>query len=174
MQIIGGRILSQVALLGVLFACPVLSQVRKGGDKLKCPAGGSFAVLNGRAIEMPSPKYPKGAKERGITGGVAVFVIVDKRGMVREARACSGPRELRVAAEEAAFRARFKPTILSGKAVENRGVLTYAFSPEGKNSDPEPAPNNGMHPTRDTNDFIHLNLAGGRVMPGVSWLHDVC
>jgi TonB family protein len=132
MQISGGRILFQVALLGVLFACPVLSQARKGGDKLKCPAGGSFGVLNKRAIEMPPPIYPKEAKERGITGGVAVFVIVDKRGMVREARACSGPRELRVAAEEAAFRARFRPTILSGKAVENRGVLTYAFPQRGR------------------------------------------
>jgi hypothetical protein len=25
-----------------------------------------------------------------------------------------------------------------------------------------------MHPTRDTNHFMFLNLAGGRVMPGVS------
>jgi hypothetical protein len=28
-------------------------------------------------------------------------------------------------------------------------------------------PNNGMHPTADTNDFIYSNLAGRRVMPGV-------
>ena len=28
-------------------------------------------------------------------------------------------------------------------------------------------PNNGMHPTRDTPAVIYLNLAGGRVMPGV-------
>jgi hypothetical protein len=27
--------------------------------------------------------------------------------------------------------------------------------------------NNGMHPARDTNDFINLRLVGGRVMPGV-------
>jgi len=35
-------------------------------------------------------------------------------------------------------------------------------------------PNNGMHPTRDTPDFIYLNRAGGRVMPGVRRLHVVC
>ena len=29
------------------------------------------------------------------------------------------------------------------------------------------APNNGMHPTRDTEAFINLNLAGGRVMPAL-------
>ena len=32
--------------------------------------------------------------------------------------------------------------------------------------------NNGMHPTRDTLPLIHLNLVGGRVMPGVRWLYD--
>ena len=35
---------------------------------------------------------------------------------------------------------------------------------------PKAAPNNGMHPTRDTAALIYLNRAGGRVMPGVSWL----
>ena len=29
------------------------------------------------------------------------------------------------------------------------------------------APNNGMHPTRDTAALIILQVAGGRVMPGV-------
>jgi hypothetical protein len=29
------------------------------------------------------------------------------------------------------------------------------------------APNNGMHPTRDTATLIKHNLVGGRVMPGV-------
>jgi hypothetical protein len=28
-------------------------------------------------------------------------------------------------------------------------------------------PNNGMHPTRDTEAVMESNLAGGRVMPGV-------
>ena len=31
-------------------------------------------------------------------------------------------------------------------------------------------PNNGMHPTTDTNDFIYINRAGRRVMPGVRLL----
>jgi hypothetical protein len=30
--------------------------------------------------------------------------------------------------------------------------------------------NNGMHPTRDTTDFIISRVAGGRVMPGVMLL----
>jgi hypothetical protein len=32
------------------------------------------------------------------------------------------------------------------------------------------APNNGMHPTRDTATLIHLNLVGARVVPGVGHL----
>jgi hypothetical protein len=32
------------------------------------------------------------------------------------------------------------------------------------------APNNGMHPTRDTLPVIKLQLVGGRVMPGVRLL----
>jgi hypothetical protein len=31
-------------------------------------------------------------------------------------------------------------------------------------------PNNGMHPTADTTDFIYINGAGRRVMPGVRLL----
>ena len=34
------------------------------------------------------------------------------------------------------------------------------------------APNNGMHPTRDTLPVINLNRAGGRVMPGVRRRYD--
>ena len=33
-----------------------------------------------------------------------------------------------------------------------------------------PAPNNGLHPTRDTAALININLAGGRVMPGARLL----
>ena len=32
--------------------------------------------------------------------------------------------------------------------------------------------NKRMHATRDTLPVINLHLAGGRVMRGVSWLHD--
>ena len=32
------------------------------------------------------------------------------------------------------------------------------------------APNNGMHPTRDTLPVINLRVEGGRVMPGVRLL----
>jgi hypothetical protein len=140
------------------------------GASSSVPRAAASASLTIGPSRCLRPHTRRRLRRRGITGGVAVFVVVDERGVVRGARACSGPRELRAAAEGAAFRARLKPTILSGKAVGNRGMLTYAFPPEGKGSDREPAPNNGMHPTRDTPPLIILRVVGGRVMPGVRLL----
>ena len=36
--------------------------------------------------------------------------------------------------------------------------------------DPEAMPNNGMHPTADTQDFMYTNGSWRRVMPGVMLL----
>src|SRR5689334_3409743 len=59
----------------------------------------------------------------------------------------------------------------SGRA-STRAALISQCSREGLSSDggslpPASPPNNGMHPTRDTSDFIYHQGAGGRVMPGV-------
>ena len=148
MHIRSRQILCFGGLFTVLLTCPVLPQVRKDDNRGKCPGGISFGILNDRAIEMPAPVYPEKAKKRGVTGTVVVFVVVDEEGRVSKARACAGPRELRRPAEDAAYKARLRPTILSGVAVENRGALTYAFPQKEKSHDPEAAPNNGMHPTR--------------------------
>jgi outer membrane biosynthesis protein TonB len=55
---------------------------------------------------------------------------VDEKGSVTSARAVSGHPLLRPAAEAAARRARFSPTLLSGRPVKVRGVLTYDFKLE--------------------------------------------
>ena len=147
---IRSRQILQTLILGVLLAFvlirPALPQEREGYRGGRCPLGISFGVLNGRAVEMPAPVYPQEAKDKDIAGVVAVFVVVDKRGRVTEARACSGPRELRGAAEDAALKARLRPTLLSGVAVGNRGVLTYAFPPKEKSRDAEPAADSSTQP----------------------------
>ena len=127
MHIQGRQILFSGVLFAVLLTCPAPAQVRKDDDEVRCPAGGSFSVLNGRAIKMPAPVYPEEARRKGVTGSVAVFVVVDEEGRVIKALACVGPRELRQAAEEAAYKARLRPTMLSGVAVKVRGMLSYAF-----------------------------------------------
>ncbi len=58
---------------------------------------------------------------------MTVQVLVDEGGKVVEARALSGPEPLWQAAVEAAYRARFTPTTLSGQPARVQGVLTYDF-----------------------------------------------
>jgi len=92
---------------------------------LKPVSGG---VLNGKALELPAPHYPDTARQMHTFGKVEVEVIVDENGKVISARALSGPPALRSAAVEAANRARFSPTKLSGLPVKVSGRIEYNFT----------------------------------------------
>ena len=88
----------------------------------------SGGVLNGRALSLPVPSYPEIARRARTMGKVEVDVVVDESGKVISAQAVSGPPSLRDAAVEAAKRARFSPTKLSGAAVKISGSINYNFS----------------------------------------------
>ena len=90
--------------------------------------GSSGGVLNGRAIDLPRPAYSESARRRGYEGTVTVKVDIDVTGRVISAHAVSGPHHLRAAAVEAARRARFSPTLRSGRPMETSGVINYVFS----------------------------------------------
>jgi protein TonB len=92
---------------------------------LKPVSGG---VLNGTAISLPTPQYPDAAKRMRISGMVSVSVVVDETGKVISAQANSGPTPLREAATQAALRARFSPTKLSGQPVKVSGLINYKFA----------------------------------------------
>jgi len=92
---------------------------------LKPVSGG---VLNGTALSLPSPVYPEIAKRLGTSGTVSVEVIVDETGKVISARAITGPGALRDVAVQAALRARFSPTKLSGQPVKVSGSINYRFA----------------------------------------------
>ena len=92
---------------------------------LKPVSGG---VLNGTAISLPPPVYPESAKRMRTQGVVVVDVILDESGKVVSANASSGPAVLRDAAVQAALRARFSPTKLSGQPVKVSGVINYKFT----------------------------------------------
>lgn len=62
------------------------------------------------------------------TGAVVVEVTVDEAGKVIAAQAISGPAELRKASEQAARGWTFRPTSLSGMAVQVIGTLTFNFN----------------------------------------------
>ena len=84
-------------------------------------------ILNAKAVSKPEPRYPDEARDARVEGNVPVLVVVDEGGDVSSAVAVGGPPMLRLAAVEAARRARFAPTKLSGRAVRVGGVITYDF-----------------------------------------------
>lgn len=92
---------------------------------LKPVSGG---VLNGTALQLPPPNYPEAAKRMRAAGTVVVEVVLDEAGKVVSANATSGPTILREAAVQAAMKARFSPTKLSGQPVKVSGVINYKFS----------------------------------------------
>jgi hypothetical protein len=63
-----------------------------------------------------------------MAGLVTVEVIVDETGKVISATATSGPGVLRDVAVQAALRARFSPTKLSGQPVKVAGLINYKFA----------------------------------------------
>jgi protein TonB len=88
----------------------------------------SGGVLNGTAINLPPPSYPDAAKRMRVSGTVTVDVILDETGKVVSATASNGPQILRDAAVQAALKARFSPTKLSGQPVKVSGVINYKFA----------------------------------------------
>jgi len=92
---------------------------------LKPVSGG---VLNGKALTLPAPNYPEIARRMRQAGKVEVEVIVDENGKVISARATAGPSMLREVAVEAALRARFTATKLSGQPVKISGRIDYNFT----------------------------------------------
>jgi len=83
--------------------------------------------LNAKAIDLPKPIYPGEARKAKVTGQVKVRVIVAETGKVLSADIVSGPKQLWMAAIEAARQARFNPTLIGGSAVKITGILTYDF-----------------------------------------------
>ena len=92
---------------------------------LKPVSGG---VLNGTAVSLPSPAYPETARRMRIAGVVIVQVVLDETGKVISAQSTDGPPPLREAAVQAARKARFSPTKLSGQPVKVTGVINYKFA----------------------------------------------
>lgn len=92
---------------------------------LKPVSGG---VLNGTAVSLPSPSYPEAARRLRMAGVVTVEVVVDESGKVISAVATGGPAILRDVAVQAAMRALFSPTKLSGQPVKVSGLINYRFA----------------------------------------------
>jgi TonB family protein len=101
------------------------TEPEQDGAAQKVPINGG--VLNGRAVSLPKPPYPPIAKAARLSGNVVVQILVDERGCVQTARVLSGHPLLHEVSVQAARRACFYPTLLSGHPVEVKGVITYNF-----------------------------------------------
>jgi TonB family protein len=88
----------------------------------------SGGVLNGKALSLPAPIYPDLARRMHTGGLVEIEVVMDENGKVISARAIAGPPSLRDVAVQAALRARFSPTKLSGQPVKIAGRINYNFT----------------------------------------------
>jgi protein TonB len=88
----------------------------------------SKGVSLGDAIIKVTPNYPPIARQINATGEVQVMISIDETGRVVEAKATNGHPVLRMAAEDAARKWVFKPTLLDGSPVKQQGVLTFIFN----------------------------------------------
>jgi TonB family protein len=86
-------------------------------------------VVAGKPISMPLPPYPKKARPEMASGTVEVQVTVNENGKVIAAKAISGHQLLRSAAEKAALKAKFTPTLSGEKPIKANAVLVYNFVP---------------------------------------------
>ena len=81
-----------------------------------------------RATRRVVPVYPQIARNASAEGIVRVYVLVDERGNVNEIAKSEGPTLLRGAAEDAARRWKFSPTLVSGKPVRLTGFIEFNFT----------------------------------------------
>lgn len=85
-------------------------------------------VVNGKALVLPKPAYPRTAQQLRLSGDVSVQVTIDESGRVISAKAVSGHPFFRQVSEVAARSAAFRPTLLNNQPVKVTGVIIYKFS----------------------------------------------
>jgi TonB family protein len=87
----------------------------------------SLGAVTGQMLNKPDLPYPPLARTSSIQGPVTVQVLIDEKGKVISARAISGHPLLRLAAEQAAYQARFSPSLLSNQPIKASGTITFNF-----------------------------------------------
>jgi periplasmic protein TonB len=94
--------------------------------------GGGGGIFDGDIIPLQRipPAYPRDAARNGITGWVQLEVLVNPDGSVRTARVLDAkPRGLfEAAAVQAVLRWKFKPKMVNGLAVEQKGAQKIEFN----------------------------------------------
>ena len=87
----------------------------------------STGSLSGRERRRVMPVYPPTAKTAGVVGVVRVFVLVDEKGKVA-VNGSEGPAMLKQAAEDAARKWTFAPTMVGNRLVRLSGYIDFDFT----------------------------------------------
>lgn len=98
------------------------------GDSL--PAFGEYLYVEElpEALERPAPAYPDEARRAGIEGTVTVQALVDREGVVRDARVVRGIPPLDEAALRAVRQWRFRPAKSNGRPIAVWVAVPIRFS----------------------------------------------
>ena len=87
----------------------------------------NMGALNRFAVRLSIPIYPSVERQRATEGLVTVEVMLDEEGKVVSAKAVSGPRGLRMAAEDAVRKSKFNPVRVGDKPVKATGFINFNF-----------------------------------------------
>ncbi|MEW6130476.1 MAG: TonB family protein [Acidobacteriota bacterium] len=85
-------------------------------------------LIAGKATYREEPIYPAAAKQARLSGSVIIEVTINEDGKVIQSRVLCGHDIFAWAAEEAARKWRFAPTLLSGNPVKVIGTITFNFN----------------------------------------------
>ncbi len=117
---------------------PRTTSTPPANSQTAAPPGGNNAVADGKPLQVGSlvtmaaqkvaPAYPATARTARIGGKVTVFLMLDEKGAVATVERTDGPALLRRAAEDAARRWKFRPTLINGQPVRVSGFINFNFA----------------------------------------------
>ena len=107
-------------------------------SKASSDEGQASAAIDGKPLEIGSlidkatqkvnPSYPQTARAARVGGIVTVYLEIDENGAVKTVHRTNGPQLLRQAAEDAARRWKFKPTVVEGQPRRVLGFINFNFT----------------------------------------------
>jgi protein TonB len=96
--------------------------------KVARPVPISSGIATGMLIQSTPPVYPPLARTAHVAGTVEVHATIATNGMIKDARAVSGPAMLRQAAVDAVRNWRYKPYKLNDLPVEVETTINIVFT----------------------------------------------
>ena len=136
-----------VSLFGAAQQSP--SPTPTSSSALGSQADSCKIVLGGTLIQKVEPNYPAAAIQNHTRGKVIIIARIGKDGIVRSAKATSGPPILREAAEEAARQWVYAPHTCDGQPIEVEATITFSFQYESADIVKRSPSSDSEHPSAD-------------------------